>query len=286
MLGDRGEKTEIALDDGDRLIGRFLKGQTKTVVYLFHGLGGTTEATYMHRTARVVRSLGHSVFMTNHRGCGEGAGHAKHPYHSGRAEDLSSVIAYGRKKLLDHQHIAVGFSLSGNALLLLLSGRRGTIKPDCAMTFNAPINLERASKALMSGLNRIYDFKFVQECRRDINLMRPGEFKVPFYSTLYDFDEIYTGRAGGFKNRQDYYESCSTKDLLSEVKTPTIVITAKDDPFVHFQDYASARFAKSILFHAERVGGHMGYLTKVKTPLGTNRWLDYAVFEGIKQFTA
>ncbi|MEQ1876552.1 MAG: alpha/beta fold hydrolase [Bdellovibrionia bacterium] len=289
LLLDKGKRVEVELGDGDRLVGRFLEGKSKTIVYFFHGLAGNTDAAYMHRSARVAQSLGHSVFLFNHRGCGEGAGLATQPYHSGRAEDVSKAIEFGRAQFPKHRHLAVGFSLSGNALLLLLTGKRGTTKPDAAIAVNAPINLQSASRALKEGLNRIYDFRFVFECRREITARHGPEgakrFKVPFFSSIYEFDNLYTAPASGFRDRDDYYDSCSTMNLLEKIDTPTIILTAKDDPFVHFEHYERAKLSKHVHLHAENHGGHMGYLSKIKTKLGNQRWMDYALHTSIGALT-
>ncbi len=95
-LTHKGRRIEIPLPDGDRLIGFIQEGTSKTIVYIFHGLAGSTDSTYMHRTAILAQKQNHTVFIVNHRGCGEGAGLAKNPYHSGRAEDLSAAITAGR----------------------------------------------------------------------------------------------------------------------------------------------------------------------------------------------
>lgn len=286
LLSIAGKKVEVDLGDGDTLIGRFFQGNSKTVVYFFHGLAGTADAAYMQRSAQVAQSFGHSVFLMNHRGCGEGTGFAKLPYHSGRAEDVSSVIAFGRKQFPAHRHIAVGFSLSGNALLLLLTGARGSQKPDAAVAVNAPINLRSASEALKRGFNRIYDFRFVYECRQEIALRHGPEeakkYKVPFFATVHEFDDLYTAPVGGFRNRDDYYDSCSTVNLLKNIQTPTVILTAKDDPFVYFEHYEKAQLSPNVIMHAENHGGHMGFLSKSKTKLGTNRWLDYALYEALR----
>ncbi|HEX4923169.1 MAG TPA: alpha/beta fold hydrolase [Bdellovibrionales bacterium] len=289
MLRDLGERVTLELPDGDRLVAYYRAGLSGKTVYLFHGLSGSTEADYIHRTAILARAHGHSVYLANHRGCGPGAGFAKHPYHSGRAEDLSAVIAHGRTREPGNTHLAIGFSLSGNALLLLMSGGREAVtgplvKPDAAISVNAPIDLADGAKALREGLNRIYDLRFVHECRKDLKRRRKltgRSYQVPLLATLYDFDAIYTGPAGGFKSREDYYESCSTKNLLSQIDRPTLMLTAKDDPFVRYHNYAEARLSEHVHLHAEDHGGHMGYLSKRKTPLGSHRWLDYALNEAM-----
>ena len=287
QLHEKGERIEVSLPGGDRLVAHFFQGTTSLVVYLFHGLGGFSHGAYMQRTALIAREMGHTVIMSNHRGCGEGRGLAHEPYHSGRAEDLSAVIAWGRKKLPEHQHLAIGFSLSGNALLLLAAGQRAQVQPDAAIAVNAPIDLQKAADLLHVGLNRIYDFRFVQDTRRAIAVRaqldpRLLQLKIPRLTTLHEVDRLYTAPFGGFKNREDYYQTCSAKQYLKDISIPTVLLTAKDDPFVDWQDYANAEKSDQVHMHIEEKGGHMGYLTSVRTPLKSHRWLDYALYNYIK----
>lgn len=266
----------------ERIHSTYLKGSSNTVVYLFHGLGGSSDATYMQRTALRAQHLGHHVFINNHRGCGLGAGLATEPYHSGRADDLSKVIEYGRKMLPDHKHIAIGFSLSANALLLLAAKVRATVQPDLAIAVNGPINLDRASIKLSQGLNKIYDKRFTGELETYMKRNRPqdvGDYSL--VKDLRDFDELYTAPLGGFKNRADYYATCSAKQYLPQINIPTIIITAEDDPFVSIQDYREASYSPSTILHTEKHGGHMGYL--MKDGLGYRRWLDLALETYIKR---
>ncbi|HXH76612.1 MAG TPA: alpha/beta fold hydrolase [Bacteriovoracaceae bacterium] len=281
-LNEKGIKLNVTLDkEEERIQTIYLKGENKTVVYLFHGLAGTADAAYMQRTAIECRKLGYHVFLNNHRGCGEGMGLAFEPYHSGRAEDLSSVIAYGRKMLPDHHHVAVGFSLSANALLLLAAGVRAEVLPDVAIAVNAPINLDEASINLTQGLNRIYNFRFMIELRRHVKRNHPETFHmVKNVWELRNFDEAYTAPIGGFKNRADYYKTCSAKQYLPGIKIPTVMLTAKDDPFVAYADYKDASISSCTLLHIEEHGGHMGYLTKEGK--GYTRWLDLALREYLR----
>ncbi len=299
VLPSKGERIELLHADGDRSVAYVARGSSNVVVYLFHGLTGSVDSSYMHRAAALARALEHTVIMVNHRGCGEGAGLARNPYHSGRAEDLSTAIAWGREKFPKARHVAIGFSLSANALLLLLGGGRGSEKPDAAIAVNAPIDLEYCSRALTRGLNKIYDFVFVAECKREINI-RPlsqderHRYQVPRSSTLFDFDNIYTAPAGGFASREQYYQTCSASPWLTRIQTPTIILTAADDPFVGVDIYRTATPSSSVHLHIENTGGHMGYLAKQRknaradgpeARFGVTRWLDQALAKGIKALT-
>ena len=60
---------------------------------------------------------------------------------------------------------------------------------------------------------------------------------------------------------------------------------SSNDPFIDYTDYLEAPLSKSVRLHLEQQGGHMGYLHKEKTPLGSFRWLDYGVCEIGKSLT-
>ena len=55
--------------------------------------------------------------------------------------------------------------------------------------------------------------------------------------TLYDFDNIYTARAHGFKDGADYYKQCSSLQFLNNIKTPTLIINALNDTFLSPECY-------------------------------------------------
>ncbi|MCB0367385.1 MAG: thioesterase [Bdellovibrionaceae bacterium] len=288
---DQAEEDVVhELPDGDKIVSHLRPGQTDLMVYLFHGLGGCGQSPYMQRMAQMIQQEGHGVMVTNHRGSGPGEGLAKKPYHSGVAEDLSTVLYYGRQRFPHCRHLAIGFSLSANALLLLLSGAQGGVLPDYAIAINAPINLERTSLLLQTGFNRVYDLHFVRLMRQRMaekvkrGFIHPYQYKVTWLNTLREFDSIYLAPEAGFRNRLHYYESCSTHDKLSHVDVPTVVLTAEDDPFIDVRDYVNANMSPAIHLHIERHGGHMGYLHHSNLANQGRRWMDFALGEYIRAF--
>lgn len=284
------ENVVIDLPDGDQLAAELAPGTTDLMVYLFHGLGGCTQSPYMQRMARVVQQSHHGVMLINHRGSGAGVGLARKPYHSGVAEDLAAVLQYGRSRFPQCRHLAIGFSLSGNALLLLLSDSTLGSHPDFAIAVNAPISLNNTSLLLEQGFNRIYDLHFVRLMRQRLRekiqrgLLHPYKYRISGLNTLREFDEIYLAREAGFKNRQDYYERCSTHDKLIRITRPTVLLTAEDDPFIDAKDYLRTPLSASTLLHLEKSGGHMGYLTRDTHPKFGRRWMDMALNEYIRHF--
>jgi predicted alpha/beta-fold hydrolase len=290
-LENLGQSFTVDLPDGDRLSCFYQEGDSPYVISLFHGLSGDVTADYMQRTALLCRELGHTVVLVNHRGAGEGSPGARYPYHCGRVDDVSEVLKILRKKFPNKKQISVGYSMSGNILLCLLGGYGGEEKPDAGITVNAPLNLQRGAVLLKTGFNRIYDVRFVHRLRKSIeekyrNGLIDQRFDIPFYSSVYEMDEIYTAPSSGFSNRDDYYAQCSSVNYVQNITIPTYMLTAADDPFVSIDDYMKARFSKSTQLHIEQRGGHLGYLAGANTPLGSKRWLDYYLSEAINSLTS
>ncbi len=282
------EKLHISVSQGDELVSFYYKGTKKISLYLFHGLSGDTDSSYMQRTCILAQNLGVHVFLTNHRGCGEGLNYAHEPYHSGRTDDVARVVALGRERNPDHIHVVIGFSLSGNVVLLLAAGVgvEESALPDYIISVNAPIHLEKAARNLTAGFNRVYDQQFVGEAKRAFktrlkkNLIK-NEYEFPKFLTTYRFDEIYTGHAAGYGTRENYYESCSAAKVLSQIKVPTLILTSEDDPFVDVADFRLAKPSSNVQMHIEKYGGHLGYLNGTDLPFGGRRWLDYFLHEQI-----
>ncbi|MFN7728299.1 MAG: YheT family hydrolase [Bdellovibrio sp.] len=291
------------LPDQDQVVLRVHEQDSEWVVLLCHGLTGSADSTYMHRITHQFLSSGlASVVRMNHRNCGEGQGLAKHPYHSGRSDDLGFAVAQVRRRFPKKKVLAIGFSMSANALLLLMSrvvppaqifnpadfeqnqAQLDLSLPDAAITVNAPIHLEKSARQLSQSLNRLYEINFMTNLHFLLKkLEREGHLQptrgVHPLMKVSAFDDLFTAPRSGFASGLDYYTICSAKTYLQKIDRPTACLTAANDPFVDYQEYLRAPLPPMVRLHIEREGGHMGYLHKEKTPLGNHRWLDYGVFE-------
>lgn len=97
-------------------------------------------------------------------------------------------------------------------------------------------------------------------------IARHARANLNFFSSVEQFDELYTSRAGGFENRQDYYAKASSGQYLSNAMLPLVVLSAEDDPITHgFSDLPtdfSTSYGRSdwIVLDRQESGGHMGYV--------------------------
>lgn len=284
----RATRREVALADGDRLVAHALAGTSGLRVHLFHGLSGDADVDYMRRTADALAARGHSVWAVNHRGCGAGRGLAARPYHSGSSADLAAVLAASQAEAPEAVHLAIGFSLSGNALLLMAAEARAPWLRGL-VAVNPPVDLARAARDIHRGACRLYELRFLWRLRRAVRererdgLARRRQ-RIPLSASLREFDELYTAPEGGFASADDYYARCSAGPRLAAISTPGVVLTAADDPFVDPIAYAGLELPAQLLLHIEPSGGHVGYLER--DGLGTLAWLDGALVHYVEALAA
>lgn len=273
----------LVLPDGDELYLLYCDLKGPVTVTLGHGLGGSSDADYIRRTADLAVAIGWNVILVNHRRASYKA-KAKKSYHSGRGEDWSAVLEWSRELFKGSRQVAVGFSMSGSILLNLLCGRSGSEQPDYAVVVNAPLNLKDAAIKLGSGFNKAYDIRFFYTLKKIIE--SDSEYKLPVYGQTLDVDRIYTAKANGFKDAFDYYDTCSALLHVNKIETPTFVLSAYDDPFIDIKYYLSAAWNDYVHLTLQKYGGHMGYFNKIKDSKHGRRWLDHylwSVFSNIQE---
>lgn len=276
MRGRRDvQRQEILLKDGDRLVALATPGSSGVRVHLFHGLSGDVDSDYVRRAAASASARGHGVWAVNHRGCGDGRGLARKPYHSGRSDDLRAVLQASREDAPELLRVVIGFSMSGN--IALLHAAEPDSLADAVIAVNPVVDLANASKRISQGFSRLYELRFVNRLRADLRERQrlgliPAEHQVSSTATLRNFDDRITAPLGGFRDADDYYERCSSLRRLEKVGRPTVVIAAADDPFLDAELFATVRLASSIFLHIEEHGGHLGFLGR-----RMERWIDGAL---------
>lgn len=275
-IAETSEMLQLSTDDDDFLFCENFERPGNVIAVLLHGLSGDSSADYMQITGKALLECGVHTVLMNHRGAGPYWAQAKKPYHSGRAEDLSQVIGFLRQKYPGKKIVTIGFSMSGNVVALNATGFRSEHVADLSISLNAPIDLSVSSRHLQQGFNRIYDIRFVFRLRALI--MKKAHMgaitlphRIPRFCSIRDLDEIFTAPFSGFKDREDYYSTCSAIRYINQLKSPLWLITAQDDPFVQIDTYKPVIPRNDLRVSILPTGGHLGYLHE--TEHGVERWL-------------
>ena len=251
--------------DGDFVDVDFVDGRPgQPFVVLFHGLEGSSDSHYARALMADVAARGWSGAVPHFRGCSGEPNRAPRFYHSGDAEEIDWLIRRLRARS-QGKFYAAGVSLGGNALLRWLgeSQHRADFV-DAACSVSAPLDLAQGGASLSSGFNMIYTRMFLQTLKpKCVAKLRqfPGLFeldKLRAARDLYEFDNVVTAPLHGYRNTEDYWDRASAKHVLNDITVPTLVLNARNDPFLPGR-HLPQRAAASVVLDYPAHGGHVGF---------------------------
>jgi len=267
--------------DGDFIDIDFVDGQPgQPLVVLFHGLEGSSDSHYCRALMAEVTARGWSGAVPHFRGCSGEINLAPRFYHSGDALELDWIL----RRLQEHRQrigagkfYATGVSLGANALLRWLGESQHQADfIDAACAVSAPLDLAGGGKALAHGFNRIYSHVFLRTMRAK-SLLKLNQFPGLFSrealiraNDLYTFDNIVTAPLHGYRNTEDYWDRASAKHILNDITVPTLILNARNDPFLPPQ-YLPHSAAPSVTLEYPAEGGHVGFPSG--NPPGRLDWL-------------
>ena len=136
---------------------------------------------------------------------------------------------------------AVGVSLGGNALLRWAeeAGAQAARQVQAVAAISAPLDLSASGQAIDRGLNRqLYARMFLRTMKPKALAklaQHPGLFdreRLLAARTLYAFDDVFTAPLHGYRGTDDYWRRASAKSRLPDIRLPTLVLNARNDPFV------------------------------------------------------
>jgi len=272
VKGVRYRRERIDTPDGDFLDLDWSETGARRLVIISHGLEGNSGRSYVLGMARAFNRRGWDALAWNMRGCSGEPNRLLRSYHSGATEDLEAVIAHVQKNLPRYRVLAlIGFSLGGNVTLKYLGERSEAVSPLIvgAVAFSVPCDLASGAREMAKGRNRIYMSRFIrllhEKIRAKMALM-PGRINDDGYDqvkTFFDFDDRYTAPLHGFKDAEDYWRRSSSKQFLPAVKVPTLMVSAKNDPFLGPECYPVSEASDHPMVHLEipSWGGHVGFVS-------------------------
>jgi len=255
--------------DGDFIDLDFLEGGPAAApcVALFHGLEGGSSSHYALALMRTLAHAGWNGVVVHFRGCSGEANRLPRAYHSGDAPEVGWILA---RLAQSHRPLyAAGVSLGGNALLKWLgeTGAAAGAHLQAAAAVSAPLDLMASGAALAQGLNLIYTRMFLSTLRRKSmeKLTRfPGLFdrnSMLRARTLRQFDDVVTAPLHGYRDTDDYWTRASSKRGLASVRLPTLVLNAKNDPFLPASHLPAAQeVSPMVQLEQPKEGGHAGFV--------------------------
>lgn len=266
------QRERISTDDEDFLDLDWHKpsNAADSLLIVSHGLEGDSSRSYVKGMIRAFTLHGgcHGLAW-NYRGCSGEPNLQERFYHSGATEDLEAVIAHILSLGVYKNIYLSGFSLGGNLTLKYL-GERGTeLYPEIkkAAVFSVPLDLSGSSRKISERGNWIYNKRFLRNLEKKIRLKAskmPGSLDIDALQgikTLREFDDAYTAPLHGFDNAEAYYAHCSALKYLNDIRIPSLILNAQNDPFLSESCYPAEQLARHpyVQFEAPAEGGHVGF---------------------------
>jgi predicted alpha/beta-fold hydrolase len=273
-------RERIELPDGDFIDLDWTPARTGPVVLVLHGLEGSSRSHYAERILERLRSAGYQGVLMHFRGCSGEPNRLARGYTAGDTGDLESIAALLRRRFPDRPLAAIGYSLGGNVLLKWLGRQAGASPLACAVAVSVPFELAHTAERLEQGFSRLYQRYLLAKLRRSAlrKVQRPGfPLTIEALATLRGlrrFDDALTAPLHGYSGATEYYRDASSRQYLHAIRIPTLLIHARDDPFMGEQTIPLAHeLSESTTLDLSRRGGHMGFVSGT-VPGRARYWLD------------
>ncbi len=258
----------LELPDGDFIDLCQTEGKSGPIVLIFHGLEGCVRSPYATGMLAAVHEMGWRAVFMHFRGCSGEHNRLPRSYHSGDTGDISFLIHTMRQRYPDTPLAAIGYSLGGNALLKYL-GESGEQKYlNAAAAVSVPFLLANGAETLEKGFSRLYQWHLLQRLKKKLldkfksmpspvsleNISRLNTFKL--------FDDQITAPLHGFKDVDDYYEQSSCRQYLKNIRVPTLICHALDDPFMTAAAVPDDKeISDYVTLEISAKGGHVGFVS-------------------------
>jgi len=266
-------RERITLRDGDfiDLDWSYSPTPSKSVIILFHGLEGHGQRPYITGAALHFNKNNSDAICVNFRCCSGELNRFYSSYHSGKTDDLEDIIKHVVSLNKYDSIFLKGISLGGNIVLKYLGD--GSFVPSqvkAAMAVSVPCDLSGSAKKLHKLKNLPYHINFKWGLVQRLKLKQKQfpeailKSQIRAIRTLNDFDEVYTSRAHGFENAQDYYKKCSSLQFLKTIQTPVLILNALNDSFLSEACYPYKEVEANPMLYLETPdrGGHVGFIAR------------------------
>lgn len=265
------DRERIDTEDGDFLDLDWARDGNRRVAIVSHGLEGSSGRNYVTGMVRALKKGGWDSVAWNFRSCSGETNRLLKMYHSGASYDLAAVVEHVAGKNQYDEIALIGFSMGGNITLVHLGEEGEKINPlvKKAVTFSVPCDLKGSSVELKRLSRKIYMIRFLRTLKGKVEekaRLNPGKVDLKDLNKITDFkgfDDQFTAPFHGFKDALDYWEKCSSKQFIPNIKVPTLIVNAKNDPFLSNScfPFEEAENNECVTLETPESGGHVGFVS-------------------------
>ena len=291
----------LELPDGDATAVDWHQGtdslpEAAPLLIILHGLEGSADSSYARMLMDACADRGWRSCVLHFRDCGDYRNRLPRRYHAGETNDLRHFLnTLSRQRMASANPgpvVAVGYSLGGNVLLKYLGESKNDTPLCAAAAVCVPLDLHICAEALNTGFSKRYQ-KFLLQRMKAAVTRKFNPHTAAFNwqramdaATFAEFDDTVTAPLHGFSGKQDYYDRCSAINFLDSIERPTLVINARDDPFMTPDVIPAAnRLSAAVRIEVADNGGHVGFICG-GSPRRPKFYLPNRILSFLEPFTA
>jgi len=261
-------RQRFELPDGDFIDTEWTSGNKGPIILVLHGLEGSTRSGYAVRIMRQAHKRGWRGVFMYYRSCSGEPNRLDRRYHAGDTEDLTTFIDIIREREPETPIAIVGYSLGGNVLLKWLATTNKIPRQvAAAVAVSVPFELGKVNDRLTQGFSKIYQAAMRNKMLASIKKKYSNRKtdldieKITNLKTFREIDEEFTAPVHGYKTAEEYYFKNSCRYILNDIKFPTLILHACDDPFMTMDAVPSENeLSENITFELSEFGGHVGFV--------------------------
>lgn len=272
-------RERLELPDGDFLDLDWTRNDTGPIVVILHGLEGSSRSQYARGLLARVEAKGWRGVVVHFRGCSGEPNRLARGYHSGETGDLAWVIQQLQRREPATRMAAVGYSLGGNVLLKWLGEQGAQASLQAAVAVSVPFVLQEAADRFTRGFSRLYQWALLRSLKRNYRrkfarIASPLAVDPVRLYRFWDFDHYVTAPLHGFDSARHYYATASCRRYLRDIRVPTLLVHALDDPFMSPRVVPeTSELSPQIDFELYPHGGHVGFVYG-SSPWRARYWLE------------
>jgi len=284
-------RRRLELDDGDFIDVDIYPRENRPTLLLLHGLEGSIDSPYMRGMIESVKARDWQIVVKHFRSCSGEPNRLIRSYNSGVSEDLHTVLEKLKQQSIKVDYI-VGYSLGGNVLLKWLGEQSEKVNVKAAVAVSVPLMLNVCADEIHQGFSRMYEIALLRTLRQKTlqktlkfgSSILPEIRDIPKLNSFWKFDNQVTAPTHGYKNAEDYYKKASSRQFVKHIRIPTLIIQAKDDPFMNANVLPDMNeIPNNVTLEANAHGGHVGFI-KGKWPWSAEYYLEQRIPEYLEGF--
>jgi predicted alpha/beta-fold hydrolase len=279
------------LPDGDFVDLAWTARNDGPLVIILPGLESLLYSSpYLKGLLQTLDQQGWRGVVMHFRGCSGVPNRLLRSYHSGDTDDINYLSNYLSNKMKGTPLFVVGYSLGGNVLLKWLGEQASKVPLTAAVAISVPFQLHPTACHIKKSLGGFYQWGLLRHMKRNyrrkfnlhqgpISLTQLAKIK-----TIQQFDEQITAPLHGFANADDYYQQASCRQYLPWIKKPTLIIQARDDPFMPPSVIpSSGELSPTTHLEVSDKGGHVGFVSG-RWPWQVKYYLELRIIQFLSQY--